>query len=79
MLGSFNKEPGFVFPERKKYLQFYSNMIQKKYKIDSKTSKYLVKTYGDRAFDLLKLSVNSPKLLEKIHENHNFIKAEIVY
>ena len=54
-------------------------MIQKKYKIDSKTSKYLVKTYGDRAFDLLKLSVNNPKLLEKIHENHNFIKAEIVY
>ena len=79
MLGSFNKESGFLFPERKKYLQFYSKMIQKKYKIDSKTSKYLVKTYGDRAFDLLKLSVNNPKLLEKIHENHNFIKAEIVY
>ena len=41
--------------------------------------KHLIKTYGARAFDIIKIAKDDKSLLEKIHKKVPMIKAEIVY
>lgn len=47
--------------------------------IDKDVAKYLVKSYGERANDILKLTLQDKSLKERLIENEPFIKAEFFY
>lgn len=79
MSGEFNKEKEFNFPSRHDYLKFYSSQLESGYGLDHKVAKNLVKSYGDRAFDLVRLLKEDPSLKERIHKDLSHIKAEIIY
>lgn len=49
--------------------------IQKKYNLDADICQHLLKKYGTKANELLKIS----NLTERIHQDFPFIKAEIIY
>jgi hypothetical protein len=56
LLGSFEKDDHQNYPMRKSYIRFYANKLQEQYNLKWKTSKYLIKTYGERAFDIMFLT-----------------------
>jgi len=49
------------------------------YDISEKTARHLMKKYGSKAIEVLKLTVNDPSLKKQLSKEHPFIKAEIVY
>ncbi len=45
--------------------------------MSEKTAKHLIKNYGERAFDVMKLTKENSDLKNLISENQLFLKAEI--
>lgn len=79
LLGSFHKEENEKYPLRKSYIRFFAKYIQKNYNLEWEACKHLIKTYGVRAFDILKVAKGDKSLFEKIHKSLPIIKAEIIY
>lgn len=78
-MGSFSKSEDEKYPLRKSYIRFFANYIQEHYNLKWDVCKHLIKTYGARAFDIIKIANNDRKLFEKIHKKIPIIKAEIIY
>lgn len=79
MLGSFHKGEGEQYPLRKAYIRFFANYIQEHYNVKWEVCKHLVKTYGARAFDIIKIAKDDKSLLERFHKKLPMVKAEIIY
>jgi len=50
-----------------------------RFKIDRDIAKHLVKTYGDRSWDVAKYFAMNPENKERIHEKHPITVGEIKY
>ena len=79
LLGSFHKSHDERYPLRKSYIRFFANYIQEHYNVKMDVCKHLIKTYGERAFDIIKLAKDDKTLLYKIHKKIPLVKAEIIY
>lgn len=79
LLGSFQKAENEQYPLRKAYIRFFANYIQEHYDVKWEVCKHLVKTYGARAFDIIKVAKDDKSLLEKLHKKLPMIRAEILY
>ena len=60
------------------FIDLYIKFIQKKYSLDYKVAKNLVKMYGAQAIKVAKIGEKN-KLKERLHENYPFIKAQVLY
>lgn len=78
-MGSFHKSENEQYPLRKSYIRFFANYIQEHYNVKWEVCKHLVKTYGARAFDIIKLAKDDKSLLEKFHKKLPMVRAEIIY
>jgi hypothetical protein len=74
LLGSFQKDFKH-YPMRKSYIRFHANILQEKYQLKWKTSKYLIKSYGERAFDIMLLTKEDESLRDPINLEHPYIKV----
>ena len=79
LLGSYEKDEFFHFPERKRYIKYYAQALQEKYNIAKDIAKNLVSTYGERAYDVLNMIHKRKDLMERLDSNHPFLKGEVLY
>ncbi len=49
------------------------------YGLEKDIAKNLIRTYGERSFDIMKLTVQDPYLKDRLVSNHPFLNAEILY
>lgn len=77
LLGSFEKDDHQKYPMRKSYIRFYANKLQEQYNLKWNTSKYLIKNYGERAFDILFLTKEDQSLKDNISYGHPYIKVKL--
>ena len=80
LLGQFKKNEGIMDPKDRKELMRQSiNAIVDRYNIQKDVAKHLVKTYGERAFDVAKLFEKNADNKKRLHERHPFTVGEIRY
>lgn len=80
LAGEFIKGKDSAFPEKRVYKSYFAGRLHEECPcIGDKTAKHLIRTYGDRSFDLIKLIEEDPKLAEKIHPDYPYILAEVTY
>ncbi|EAR93558.2 FAD-dependent oxidoreductase (macronuclear) [Tetrahymena thermophila SB210] len=82
LLGEANQNANYKFPPKNQYVKIYASALADKHQIEYKEAKYLIKNYGQRAFDILNLAENHTKkdyLKQRVHPNHPILKAEILY
>lgn len=66
-------------PQRKQYVKFYANELKDLWDLEMDVAKYLVSSYGERANEIMKLTLKDKKLKERLIPNEPFIKAEFIY
>lgn len=79
LLGSFSKAEDEKYPIRKSYIRYFANYLQEHYNVKWSVCKHLIKTYGARGFDIIKIAKDDRTLLQKIHKKVPITKAEIIY
>jgi len=80
LLGQFNKNSGPLTELERKSIKFQTvDYLTQRYSIPVDVAKHLIKTYGDRAFDVAKFFDKDPKNKEKIHEKHPYTIGELRY
>ena len=79
LLGEFMKQKNFQPPRRRDYIRFYADGLAEKWGVERDVAKNLVKTYGDRAFDVARLAAHNKALGERLVPGQPFIRAEVQY
>lgn len=76
------KTLGCNFPENKDFFEYVKETTQvysRKYDIDAHTILHLIMIYGTKANEVLDLTINNPRLKNKISKDSEDIEAQIVY
>jgi len=79
LVGDFHRESGEYYRNRKEYVKFYADILKEEYHLPVDVAKYLIRTYGDRAFDIAVLYFKDVKNRERIHENFPITVGEVRY
>ena len=65
--------------KRKPCRNYFSTKLKNIYKFDNWISHHLVRTYGERAFDVAKMARTNPGYDRKIVKDQPFLIGEIFY
>ena len=80
LLGTFEKENNFKYPNKKEYVENYAKYIHSKYNfIPINQIENLIKNYGIRTIEILEICKENKEYLQLVHEDYNQIKGEIIY
>jgi len=79
LVGDFHRESGEYYRNRKEYVKFYASILKEEYNLPIDVAKYLIRTYGDRAFDIAALYFKDVKNRERIHEKFPITVGEVRY
>jgi hypothetical protein len=65
--------------DRISFITKYAKILSQKYNISINDARYFVQTYGDRAFDILKLTSSDAKYQRRIHPQFPHTVGKFTY
>ncbi len=73
------KDPNMQIIDRKPWLSYYTTKLKYIYSLEDDIANNLVKTYGQRSFDVAEMALKNPGYMDRIVEGQPFIVGEIFY